>query len=261
MGKVRVPYPVDVPDERPSPEEHLATDITASSVGALIGLVGGPVGAVAGAATAPLLRKGLIVLRNRVLDRRDEKAAFVIETAAREAGIEPDELAERLQSTPDRAELFLRVVRAAEDAGHVDRLVAIAQSLAAAATSNDDLRLHWEKAFVRAIGELDAPHIELLRRFTMTFNENNLRAGEPESDKPTVKMSEPQIALALPGWDEILPALLAALDGHGLVSALPGGGGYGPGPRTWAITTFGRAVVERLDVVREVLDHQPNSDA
>ncbi len=240
-------------------------DVAASSVGALVGLIGGPAGAVAGAATGPLFRKGLAVLRTRVLARRDEKAAFVIAEAAREAGLEPDELADRLQSTPDRAELFVRVLRAAEDAGHGDRLVALAQSLAAAATSDDDLLLHWEKAFVRAIGELDAPHIELLSRFTMTANENNLGGGHPEFDKPTAAMNEVQIPLALPGWDGILPTLLAALEGHGLVSALPGGeggtlGGGGTGPKEWQITTFGRTVVERLEMVREVLDGRGPKD-
>jgi len=182
----------------------------------------------------------------------------VIGRAAEEAGIDEEKLVQRLQRSQDRAELLLRSLRAAEDAGHLDRLVAIALSLAAVAMDDEDKNLHWEKALVGVLGALDGPHFELLRRFTLSGYENNLQ-GEPSlEDQPTSVLNDVQLELALPGWQEILPTLIAALQSHGLVRARQsGGGGFGGGggrPTHWEISAFGEAVLARLGQLGDVLN-------
>ena len=150
-------------DER---RADLPIEISAAAAGATLGLVGGPPGALAGAAAGPLIARGLGALKDGVLARRVQRSGFVLARAAELAGTDVDVLLERMHQSDDREELLLRGLRAAEDAGHLERLVALAQSLARAAVDDEDASLHWEKAFVRVLGELDAPHVELLRRFT-----------------------------------------------------------------------------------------------
>lgn len=230
--------------------EDVGADVAASATGAVIGSFGGPLGAVAGAAASPIVAR---VIRTWFASR-ERRAEFVIEKAAELAGIDAEQLLGRFR-TEDEQEFVLRLLRAAEDAGGLDRLLALSASLASAAQEPAE-RLDWHKACVKALGDLDAPHFRLLERFTLSLHENNLGAAVADTGEPMRTMNSDQLERALPGVAEWLPNLTAGLEAHGLLVSRPSAAsplnGGDSGATYWTITLFGLSVLNHLRRVGEL---------
>lgn len=226
--------------------------------GAGIGLVaGGPLGALLGAGAVVLVAEALESTRSYFRERHEARVATVIALAAKEAGQTAEELIRKLQSSPDKEDIFLRTLRAAQDAALTEKLVALAHSLKTTVTTDDLLLVATETAFVRSLADVDRAHLAILRAFTQSSNELGLGGGQPDFDRVPESLNSVQLRLALPQYADILDPLLSVLNRHGLIQPLQFKTVVDEGKTqaltSWKITPFGRSFIERIDLATELL--------
>lgn len=242
-----------------SPVE-IATEVVVSASAAALGVVN-PAAGVAAAAAVPVVFAGVKDVLDRIHGRRIFRRSAVLAAAAKQAGIDADELTRRLESDPEREELLLRTLVAAGEAPLREKLIAYAVALANGTTTDDRHRVAWETAFVRALDDLDSDHLTLLDRFTRTATQLGLAATGTEPDPVMNTLNETQIEMVASDVANP-PATVAVLQRHGLIAARTSGGGTfggGGGSTHWYITAFGIAFLERLDSIGEALRETGNS--
>jgi hypothetical protein len=216
-----------------------------TSVAVLAGgaaLLGQDAGAAATALTPAMEVVAALVLRT-LSQRRTRHAAEALEYGVDAADEPLEEFAEKAVADERRQELLARTLVIAQDTALRDKRRALGRALAAG-IGGDDAKIDEELLFVRAVADIDTPHIRLL----------SLIASElvlPGSDSGSVFHSGWSIATMMardPGLGEAIPALLSTLELHGLVSAASGtaswGGPVSTGP--YNITAAGRTLLDRL---------------
>lgn len=160
------------------------------AAGGLVGMaVGGPLGALLGAVTGVGADEALDVTATWLAAQQRRRAVHVVEAAAEIAGVYPRELLAQFDGDADREELLLRTLRAAQESSQEARLLGLARSLAAGAVAEADA-VQWEIAFVRALADVDAPHLAVLERFR--WSANQLGLGDPQNpdfDKPMIPIT------------------------------------------------------------------------
>lgn len=227
-----------------------APDAAAAAGAAVLAIAVGPAGAIAGAATAPVVSRVVAQFVRSVRAAGRARAASVIARAAHLAGLEPAVLAQRLQASPEHEELLVRTMRAAADAAADEKLVMLATSLGRAAQGTP-IDAGREALFVRVIADLDLLHIHVLQRFG--------------SSPVSVPLNSQSLELALPDLGESAAPVLATLVRHGLLAySTPSvSGAYGGGGLTtavWEVTPFGKAFLDRLALVMALLRLPEGSD-
>ena len=134
-----------------------------TSVAVLTGSAGmlGPEAGAAATALAPAIEVVLSRVAGRLNQRRYRHAAETLMYAA-DASSEPiEELVEKAISDERRHELLARALGVAQDTSLRDKRRALGRALAAG-IAGDDARIDDELLFIRAIADLDEPHIRLL---------------------------------------------------------------------------------------------------
>ena len=248
--------------ERREDAAAVGSDTLAAGVGAAIGLVGRPPGSIVGAVVAPGVARALRAFIERSTARQWDRADRLIKMAAKLAGVEVDVLFARLQGTPDREELLLRTLRAAGEASAEHKLVALAKSLASWSAGTAE-QVQWESVFVRVIADLDGVHIDLLDKFRWSAKRLGLGEGDPAFDTPPTSLNGVELEMVVPHLKEIVDSVLATLVRHGLLAystqtAVTYGGGTAL-PATWALTSFGADLLDRLELVGDVLEDDVSS--
>jgi hypothetical protein len=217
-----------------------------------------PAAGIAAAGLAPVALAGTKAVLERIGARWNARAGSVLAVAAKTAKIDVDELRGRLEAAPEREELLLRTLTAAGNAAAREKLIAYALALANGAMTGDPNEVMWETTFVRTLDDLDATHLDLLRRFTWTSNELGLGNGGAEFDNVPSTLNTHQVEMVSKDLPN-LPALLAVLQRHGLLSSETAGGGSfggGGGASHWKLTTFGQDFLDRLGAIGKVLASQ-----
>jgi hypothetical protein len=220
----------------------------------------GPGGSIIGAAVGPVIDAAVDAALDRLGRRVMERPGYVLDRAAKIAGIHPRELEERLAQRPETDELLIRVVRAAMEAAQDERLVALALSLAKA--TEKDAETTFEMEFVAAVGGLSLHHFRLLERFTWTARDlgqtveergPQLRLDEAPDDLETRDLER-----VFSEGQDVLRPVLSGLERFGLIQAatLPAWQGEGRNvfPLRWQITAFGKSALQRFQIVQELLE-------
>lgn len=164
-----------------------------------------------------------------------------------ESGLEPETLGERLARDEPALSLTAETVEAAIRTAVPEKIGALGRVLANAA--HDTAKVDEELLVVRALAQIEAPHISLLA----------LLAGEPPfkavqgHEARALGWTPDQIANRLPGHTEVLDPLLVTLQSSGLIKA--GGSdttwdGSLFADQQWTATRFGRLCLQRLDDAR-----------
>lgn len=229
----------------------VANTVTGGAAAALA-LLASPEAAFLSASAQPAaalaLRDGFV----KVIGRRHQKAAETLQRSATRVGLKPAEVIDRLTATDDGMKLLSSAMTAAQDAESQGHLNALAEALASGAI--DSATIGRESLFIRAVADLDAVHVRVLRVFTRTSNQLGLGDGSEEFDEEVSTLNGVQLSkFAAPDLVDVLSPILATLTRHGLVTNLSGGGpttydGMSE-PRaidTYAITDFGRTCLARL---------------
>lgn len=202
------------------------------------------------------MRTALQWVRTVYAKRQEERVDFVIRLAAQEAGLDPKELVDRLDTDMDRQGLFIRTLRAAQDAGVVEKLVGLARALAAGAVTEDPATVQWEVAFVRTLADLDRSHLRVLEVFTTMAQKLGIPLA-PDYVSPVIK--EDAIRQQAPDLAPVLDPLLATLQRHGVavlnqteVPTVPLGSSIAP-LEDWRLTPFGHQFLLRMREVGATL--------
>ena len=204
------------------------------------GLLGPDAGAAATALT-PALETVLSRVVGGVSRWRTQHAAETLEDAAQAVGEPVEQLVQQAVSDERREELLARTLTIAQDTALRDKRRALGRALAAG-IAGDDAKIDDELLFIRAVADIDTPHIRLLA----------LMAGEripPGKDSGSVfhgGWSLPTIAARDPGLGEAVPALLSTLESHGLVRAMQSSTPWTAAQAAYDVTSAGRTLLERL---------------
>jgi len=165
--------------------------------------VGGPFGAAGGAAASPILTALIIKTGTRIRERWSANAGAAIAYGADAAGLSPEDLVERLLLSPDREELFASALEAAAHATLEAKIRALGDSLRSGAVDSD-AQVEVETFFVRAMVDIDAPHVRVLNAMSAS------RSGTTVRD----------LAHRIPSLEPILTPVVATLERHGAVQRI-----------------------------------------
>jgi hypothetical protein len=205
----------------------------ASGLGAVAGAaIGGPVGAIVGAALGPLLEPVAAHVWEEMgaSGRRRTGEALA---AAVDAGIPPEQLLSRINSS-DRTQLLAAyALAAASRTAWEDKVRTLGRSLAAGLLVEDDARLDTEQMIIAAIADIEGPHLSLL---DLLVSYEPIMGQQPAAHN---RLDIPAYSYQKSGdgawdarnrlWDTVnirrargnllaaLPSLLGTLQRHGLV--------------------------------------------
>jgi hypothetical protein len=131
-----------------------------SAAGATVSLLGPDASVVAATAT-PGITVTLSAIWEKVAERRIRHVEETLVDAAETASMTLEQFLEMAVSDDRSHELLARVVIVAQDTAMRDKRRALGRALAAG-VAGDSARVDEELLFVRAIADLDPPHIRLL---------------------------------------------------------------------------------------------------
>jgi hypothetical protein len=180
----------------------------AQAIGAGIGLaVGGPPGAVVGAASVPLIE--FLVTRN---ERGARNARHFTDLLAAMSGLSPDLISAWASGEEDRQELVGWAMEVAFKARAKRKIEALARVVAE--NLHDDARLDLSLLVVSALEQLESPHIQLL---DVLVNESpatmRKKTGSPERTWHCASLK-----VRLPGLADGIMPLIATLFRQGLIT-------------------------------------------
>lgn len=211
---------------------NLACQIVAGLFAGLLAAYGvGP--GVIGATFAPVLASIMTSFR-RIGQRRVEHSAETLLHAADAAELPLDEFFGRAVSDDRHHELFTRTLTIAQDTALRKKRQALGHALAAG-VMGDDAAIDEELLFIRAVEDIDTPHIRLLSRVASAH-------AQPPG------WSALRIIQADPGLANGVGALLGTLELHGLIAATapPITRGPNAGQTFYNITGQGQKFLDRL---------------
>jgi hypothetical protein len=194
----------------------------------------------------------------RVRQRWNRHAAETLADAAEASGERVEDLLLKAVSDDRRHELLARALGVAQDTALRDKRRALGRALAAG-IAGDDARVDDELLFVRAVADLDEPHIRLLA----LLSSKHALAGEMSGSMFQGGWSPGGIAARDPGLGETLQTLLRTLDAHGLIQVEASSSPWQSSRVTYNITLTGLALLERLacDVPDSIEPELPASPA
>ena len=205
---------------------------TSAGIGGIVGmLVGGPEGALIGAAATPGIEAIVVAGRERAVHRAND----ALETAAGRLGLHQRAFVNHVLSDDRRLLLTLQVVQAASKTFWKEKVRLLGRVLANGLENGT--RLDEAEFIAATINDIEPPHVEVLAYILQGLTESN----------STVRTSA--IKADLPLFGETIFAILAALDRHGLIGQPPN---VWPGDseldvdQYWGLTPYGRRILAML---------------
>lgn len=144
------------------------------------------------------------------------RAGAVVGVAADERGVDPEQLAADVLAADEEIRLLAGLaIAAAMRTVNEDKIRALGRALAHGL--DDDARVDEELLIVKALEDLERPHITVLdlmaTRMPWTFGD----APALDPRQSPVEWQVASIERQLPGTQAVLPTVLGALDRHGLI--------------------------------------------
>jgi hypothetical protein len=224
-------------DDRTEP--GLGMNALAGATGAAVGFaVGGPGGAVIGAAATPYLAVVFQKMGDKIWADRSRRANKMLETAAEAAGLSTEELADRAMESEESRFLTDKAVQAAADTIWPEGVKAIGRALASGLLAADkpalDIRLRI-LGIMQGLDEMHVALLELLVKYEPDLRQRvcvatphrldsyqNTYMGGDRPDNPKVwsvgerKWDTAQISAVRPNLELVLGSLLGDLTQRGL---------------------------------------------
>ncbi|GGX83265.1 hypothetical protein GCM10010358_41960 [Streptomyces minutiscleroticus] len=199
--------------------------------------LGGPAGALVGAAAAPALSTGLKLLSEKVARNRQDRSSEVLFLAAGALGLKEEELAGALLGDERLLELAGRVILSAQDISQEAKRRALALTLAAAVDDPSPARLDVMELVHSALSSIDAPHIRFM--YVISDAEPLPELPEQPIHGQSYGMSVDQVSKRDPGLSEGASAILQKLLSLGLVESASNGITFGDRYKPYALSRLG----------------------
>jgi hypothetical protein len=246
---------MDATEEPPGPVTRRFLELlpagSGSVGGALVGLaLGGPGGAIVGAAVEPVLQQ--IVLET--LARRHQRAGRAIAAAAAGAGMTPEELLDRILGDERLLDLAAAAVAAASETMIEAKIRALGRALASGALATDDTVVDEQRFLVDTLADLEAPHVRVLNQLSIEHEGYGSPVG-PDGRSRAYGWLLEDLSAGLPGLVPVLQSVLNVLAGRGLILDTAEGT-YEYQPR-WVLTEFGKQCL----VMLKERGHEGSNDA
>jgi hypothetical protein len=219
---------------------ELATRTSAAALTGLASLLG-PDAAFVATTLQPVTETVLLDVARKIRQRWNRNSAEMLDDAAKAAGESPENLLLRAVADDGRHELLARAVGIAQDAALRDKRRALGRALAAG-IAGDDAQLDDELMFMRAVADLDAPHIRLLALMAS-------RRPMPGKDSGSVfhaGWSPATLAVRDPGLGDAVLALIWTLEAHGLIHSATSSTPWLSSREAYNVTQAGLLMLERL---------------
>ncbi|WP_433384233.1 hypothetical protein ACQPZX_23440 [Actinoplanes sp. CA-142083] len=181
---------------------EIVKKVGAQAVGAGIGLaVGGPPGAIIGAAAVPLIE--LMVARS---ERRGRNLQAFTDSLTSISGMPPEQVAAWARQDEQRQDLVAHALEAAFAARTTRKVEALAKVVSE--NLRDDARLDISQMIVAALEQLESPHIRVLHVFV----------HESPADGPDCTWHCAGLKERLPGLADGIMPLVATLFRLGMIT-------------------------------------------
>jgi hypothetical protein len=218
----------------------LAVRTSAAALTAFATLLGADAAAAA-TAMQPVTESALLTAVGWVRQRWSRNRAEVLADAADAAGKSAEDLLLAAASDDRRHELLARALGIAQDTALHNKRRALGRALAAGITGND-AHIDGELMFMRAVADLDAPHIRALA--LMASEQPGI--GQQSSSPFHAGWSPATMAARDPGLGPALPALLSTLEAHGLIGSPVTSAPWLASREAYNVTPAGRHLLGRL---------------
>jgi hypothetical protein len=173
----------------------------------------------------------------RLARRRKEHATEAPGDAVEASPDSPEDFIARATADDRRIELTTRTPLIAMDTALRDKRRALGRALAAG-VAGDDARIDEELLFIRAVADLDTPHVKLLAR---------MAEGPPVSQKfPLGYWDAATVQAQIPELGASWRPLLAVLELHGLIQPLQSSTPSQGSRVAYSATGLGEQVLSRL---------------
>lgn len=190
--------------------------------------IGGPPGAVVGAVSSELMLELAAKAWRELGERRASSVGRLVEQASDACGQDPEVMLSDAAANEGTAQLLLDAMAAASETLLEWKVDALGKALAGG-LAHDSARVDEERLVVRALADLEPPHVRALSLLA--------RARKPL----TMRTIEANVGLTDAG--AVMPVLVR----HGLAEEPRKEGlTVGDGPVTWETTRFGRRVLKYL---------------
>lgn len=202
------------------------------------GLVGPDVGAAA-TALAPFFEVALARFAKATHLRRVNNASGTLQHAIDAQAASAEVFLEKAMGDDRRAELLTRALVIAQDTALRAKRRALGRALAAGVTAGSDAEIDAELLFIRAVADIDMPHILVLR---LLDTERPL-PGEMSGNVFHAGWSPAKIATRISGN---LTPVLATLELHGLITSGQSSTPWQSAQSAYQITGAGEQLLSRL---------------
>lgn len=221
-----------------SKNEPVWPKVVAGGVASIAGYVlGGPVGAVAGAMASPAAERFLYQVHKEIFERGD----VVMDAIAYESELSTDQLFSLLTDQDELKAIFARVVLASSSTTMQEKLRGLGRALGRAIV--DDSRIDEAFCLVAALDEMELPHFRLLAKLT---SPPVIKGRDPEKIKGWTRA---QILETGNGMELVGHSILGVLIRHGLVAEIPSNSVMGSPPAQYLASDLGELC---LRLVQEV---------
>jgi hypothetical protein len=223
--------------------------------GALVGLaLGGPEGALAGAAVEPVLAQVV----SETLTRRRQRAGRALAVAATEVGTTPEALLQQILANERLLDLAAAVVAAASETMLEAKIRALGRALASGVLAHDEAVVDKQRFLVDTLTELDAPHVRVLTQLSVEHEDYWPTIYAP-GQEGAHGWSAGDLAAELPGVAPVLQPVLHGLASRALVTDTgQGTWGYrGVESQRWVLTDFGKSCLAELELLGQAGSDQP----
>ncbi|MGE5136761.1 MAG: hypothetical protein ACM32E_28175 [Gemmatimonadota bacterium] len=219
---------------------ELAVRTSAAALTGLAGLLGPDPAAIA-TTLSPAMEMVLSHVATRIRQRWNRNAAEALGDAAEASGESPEDLLLKAVADDRRHELLARALGVAQDTALREKRRALGRALAAG-IAGDDARVDDELLFIRAVADIDEPHIRLL---ALMASETPL-PGKLSGSVFHGGWSPGAITARDPGFGDSLPALMWTLESHGLIGTETSSTPWQSSRVAFTVTQAGRQLLDRL---------------
>lgn len=226
------------------PEEHddasLSARAVAAALAAALGAIDPALGVLA-AGALPFLDAGF----ERVRQRQRLSCGYTVHVAAEEAGLEPEELVERLIADPQRTLLLAGALETASQTAWKYKLRTLGWALSTGALTDDDAKVMEETGWTRILRTFEAPHLRILMHLTRDDT-------ELPGHMVAARRSELQ---EVSGFTQLIGPALAGLERDSMIRTTDGSEFDSSYRARWSMTAgSGRTFYVQGELARPCLD-------
>ena len=232
---------------------HTTKEVAIEGAAGIAGFViGGPLGALVGNSAGIAALKVVDTASQRLAERKRQREGLVVEQAAYESGRSETDVIEQLLQREGGEELLTTVFDACKAVGDRQRLALLARALASGALAADDTPIDQERLLADIVRNLSIPSIQILTKFEQTAFELGL--DENSNNRTRGTLDETQLRKVVAHFEDTLDALMAELEGQGVVVSMTASTGFNDLTwgtshieRSWRISPIGSRLLALLN--------------